>query len=74
MIIVILYQEKHKNEKLTQEDLDNLKELHDYSVELKNTLDQLSTDIGSGRISWGELTKKVQLHLLKKLVIYQKQF
>lgn len=47
-----------KNEKLTQEDLDNLKELHDYSVELKNTLDQLSTDIGSGRISWGELTKK----------------
>ena len=47
-----------KNEKLTQEDLDNLKELHDYSVELKNTLDQLLTDIGSGRISWGELTKK----------------
>ena len=47
-----------KNEKLTQEDLDNLKELHNYSVELKNTLDQLSADIGSGRISWGELTKK----------------
>ena len=47
-----------KNEKLTQEDLDNLKELHNYSVQLKNTLDQLSADIGSGRISWGELTKK----------------
>lgn len=47
-----------ENEKLSQEDLDNLKELHDYSVELKNTLDQLSTDIGSGRISWGELTEK----------------
>ena len=47
-----------KNEKLTQEDLDNLKELYNYSVQLKNTLDQLSADIGSGRISWGELTKK----------------
>ena len=32
--------------------------MHNYSVQLKNTLDQLSADIGSGRISWGELTKK----------------
>ena len=43
---------------LTQEELDNLKELHTYSVELKNTLNQLSEDLNSGRISWGELTKK----------------
>lgn len=33
------------NEKLTQEDLDNLKELHEYSKELKNTLNQLATDM-----------------------------
>lgn len=46
------------NEKLTNEDLDNLKELHDYSVELENTLNQLSADLNSGRIKWGELTKK----------------
>ena len=46
------------NEELTQEDLDNLQELHDYSVELENTLNQLSTDMNEGRISWGELTKK----------------
>ena len=46
------------NQELTQEDLDNLKELHNYSVELKNTLNQLSEDLNSGRISWGELTKK----------------
>lgn len=46
------------NESLTQEDLDNLKKLHDYSVELENTLNQLSTDINSGRIKWGELSKK----------------
>ena len=46
------------NQELTQEELDNLKELHGYSVELKNTLNQLSDDLNNGRISWGELTKK----------------
>ena len=46
------------NEQLSQEDLDNLKKLHDYSLELKNTLIQLSADMNDGRISWGELTKK----------------
>ena len=45
-------------EKLSQEDLNNLKELHDYSASLSNTLNQLSADINEGRISWGELTKK----------------
>ncbi len=49
------------NEKLTQEDLDNLKKLHDYSEELKNTLDQLSTDMNEGRISWDELTKNTEI-------------
>lgn len=43
---------------LTQEELDNLRELHNYCIELKNTLNQLSEDLNSGRISWGELTKK----------------
>ena len=46
------------NEPLTQEDLDNLKELHDYSVELENTLNQLSADMNDGRIKWGELAQK----------------
>ena len=46
------------NESLTDEDLKNLKDLHSYSVELENTLNQLSDDINSGRIKWNELTKK----------------
>ena len=46
------------NEDLSDEDLKNLKELHSYSVELENTLNQLSDDLNSGRFSWGELTKK----------------
>ncbi len=45
-------------ESLTQDDLNNLKQMHDYSVELKNTLNQLSSELNTGRISWGELTKK----------------
>ena len=45
-------------ESLTEEDLKNLEELHNYSVELSNTLDQLSADINDGRIKWGELTKR----------------
>lgn len=46
------------NEKLSEDDLKNLKELHTYSVELENTLNQLSEDLNSGRFEWGELTKK----------------
>ena len=46
------------NEELTEEDLSNLKQLHSYSLELENTLNQLSDDINSGRIKWDELTKK----------------
>ena len=46
------------DESLTQDDLNNLKELHTYSLELENTLNQLSEDINSGRIKWGELANK----------------
>ena len=46
------------DESLGEEDLKNLKELHDYSLELESILNQLSEDINSGRIKWGELTKK----------------
>ena len=35
-----------------------MKDLHNYSVELENTLNQLSEDINSGRIKWNELSNK----------------
>ena len=44
---------------LTQADLDNLNKLHDYSIDLNNTLEQLLSDMNSGKISWKELTKDV---------------
>ena len=46
-------------EDLSQEELDNLKKLHEYSTNLHNILEQLSVDMSSGRISWKELTKDV---------------
>ncbi|MBO6243358.1 MAG: germination protein YpeB, partial [Clostridia bacterium] len=46
------------NERLSEEDLKNLKDLHSYSVELENTLSQLSEDLNSGRFKWKELTQK----------------
>ena len=45
-----------KNEELTEEDLKNIEDLHNYSLELSNTLNQLSEDLNSGRISWKDLT------------------
>jgi len=47
-----------KGQKLSDDDMKNLEELHGYSVELENTLNQLSLDMNEGRISWGELGKK----------------
>ena len=46
------------HEDLSKEDLENLKELHSYSLELENTLNQLASDINNGRIKWGELVQK----------------
>ena len=46
------------DEQLSEDDFKNLKDLHSYSVELENTLNQLSADLNEGRLSWGELTNK----------------
>lgn len=40
-----LYRKNIYDEKLSQGDLDNLTNLHNYCIELKNTLNQLSTDM-----------------------------
>lgn len=45
-------------EKISGEELKNLKDLHKYSLELEKILNQLSEDINSGRIRWGELDRK----------------
>ena len=47
-----------RGEKLSQEDLDNLYKMHEYSIDLKNTVNQLEQDLYEGNIRWGELQKK----------------
>ena len=40
---------------LKTEELDNLKNLYSYSVDLSNVLNQLSEDLSSGRVTWKDL-------------------
>lgn len=42
---------------LTDDEIKNLEELHQYSLELYGTLNQLSTDLNNGNISWNDLNK-----------------
>ncbi len=45
-------------EDITEEEFQNLSKLHQYSIELENTLNQLSQDLNNGRFKWGDLEKK----------------
>ena len=47
-----------RGENLTDEELNNLENLHNYSIELENVLNQLMEDLEAGSISWEDLTKK----------------
>ena len=44
-----------KGEDLTEEELKNLEELYGYSMDLKNVLNQLGTDLEQGSITWKDL-------------------
>ena len=48
-------------EELSEEDFENLRKLHGYSVELKDTLNQLSEEIYNGQISWESLNNSDSL-------------
>lgn len=45
-------------EDLTDEELKNLEDLHEYSIELGTTLKQLSSELLTGKIEWGDLSEK----------------
>ena len=44
------------DQNLTSDDLDNLKELYNYSTQVNTTLSQLSLEINSGTLNWEELS------------------
>lgn len=47
-----------KGENLSDEDLKNIEELHNYAVDLKGTLYQLESEINDGTLAWGEITEE----------------
>lgn len=55
------------NKDLTEDDLKNLKDLHTYSVELENTLTQLSEDIDSKRVKWKDLSRDKNIDFAKQV-------
>lgn len=49
-------------EKLNDEDFNNLKKLYNYSLNLKNIINQISFDLNNGTISWDDLEKDNKLN------------
>ena len=50
-----LFRKNVKGINLSDEEMKKLKELHDYSMELKNILNQLSEDLNGNRLNWEDL-------------------
>ena len=46
-----------QGEDLSDEDFKNLEDLHSYSIELENVLNQLASELNNGSIRWDDLTK-----------------
>ena len=52
-----LSRKSFEGEKLSDEDLENLQELHKYSIEINNVVNQISFDLNAGNLKWKDLTK-----------------
>ncbi len=44
--------------KISEEEYKSLEELHEYSIELENTLNILASDLNSGNFKWGDIEEK----------------
>lgn len=62
-----LFRKNLSDKDLTDEELDKLKELHDYSIEIKNTLNQLSEDVNAERLNWNELEDNASIMFSKDI-------
>ena len=52
-----LSRKNFEGKKLSDEDLENLQELHKYSIEINNVVNQISVDLNAGNLKWKDLTK-----------------
>ncbi len=51
-----LSRKSFQGENLSDEDLENLEELHKYSIEINNVVNQISFDLNEGNLKWKDLT------------------
>ncbi len=51
-----LSRKSFQGENLSDEDLENLEELHKYSIEINNVVNQISFDLNAGNLKWKDLT------------------
>lgn len=56
-----------KGEELTEEDFNNLEELHNYSENLEDVLNQLAYDLENNTISWEDLVKNGKDHFTQSV-------
>ena len=56
-----------KGENLNDEDFSNLEELHKYSTELVNVLNQLSEDLNKGTLTWKDLMQNGKDHFAQSV-------
>ena len=56
-----------KGEELNNEDFSNLENLHKYSTELVNVLNQLSEDLNEGTLSWKDLNTNSKDHFAQSV-------
>lgn len=61
-----LFRKNLKGENLTEDELKKLTELHEYSMELKNTLNQLSEDLNEEKLKWQELERNPSIMFEKE--------
>ena len=45
-------------ENLSEEELKNVEDFHNYAIELRNTIYQLESEINEGILAWGEITNE----------------
>lgn len=56
-----------KGTNLNDEDLKNLEDLHKYSVEINNVVNQIAFDLNAGNIKWSDLTKDKKVNFAQQV-------
>ena len=56
-----------QGEKLSDEDLKNLEELHKYSIQINNVVNQISFDLNAGNMKWSDLTGEKNVNFAQQV-------